>query len=225
MQIALTANRESYQLNTRVNLISIQLLQVERVLVVQYDNFSLRFDHLKNPFIFSEKIKGHDRAGVSNVLREFNFDNKVVEWAQRTSLIEIALFKALFLVYQWVEIAFTDAYAVSLSSKIYDEFIIDYNNNVGPQKDIYFIKYEHITTTNLPLLTRLVELNLLVHAVFSGGGLGNNETYFTPIFTPGVSRKYFESPADTSGNKTFGLWKTILDDRDKRINNWFTNRF
>lgn len=123
-----------------------------------------------------------------------------------------------------LELTFTDAYAVDLSSKIYNEFITDNTNLVGAQKDIYFIGKHLLTDDNLPLIKRLMEINLLASVVFNDKHKGQYESYFVPLLKPGVSREYFISQADPNGTKTHGLWRTILRDRDMRISSWFKNR-
>ncbi len=230
MEIVILGNKESFQLTENnipleIRLIAPNLAQSNSLFTIIYDGYTLRI----NPddcYKIAENIKGKSPIEVHFALNRIIEDTQFSNSFFNKSLTEVSLFKALFLIYNWVEIAFTDAYAVSIGSKIYNEFIIDYNNQVGSQQDIYFIRKELITNSNKIYLNKLIEVNLLVKLNMLGGDtFGNFETYFIPLIKPGVSRDYFTSQQDPTGEKSYTFWKKILADRDARLNSWMKNRF
>jgi hypothetical protein len=187
----------------------------------------MTFASPKTLYEFSSRIRGTSPSGISLILAEFHLlsNMEAVTNFSRKPLTEINLFKSVFLIYDWVQIAYTDAYAVSLGSKIYNEFIVDFNNKPGSQEDIYFIRHELINETTKPLLERLIDINLLASASFAGGGLGVYTTYFITLDKPGMPREAFRHSQDPMGDKTYNLWKLILQDRDFRFSLWTKNRF
>lgn len=228
MELIVSGNKAPFQIKEQILPIELRLVgRYNTGMTLYYDNIPLTFNNGSDFFQFGQRIKGASITSICSALSDFKVtDNPqlLVEFS-RKSFTEINLFKAVFLIYSWVEIAYTDAYAVNLSSKIYNEFIIDFNSNVGPQEDIYFIKRELINDNNTSLLGRLIEINLLASAKFIGGGLGQYQAYFLPLEKPGVLRENFRHEKDPSGEKTYSLWKKILKDRDDKISNWFKNRF
>jgi hypothetical protein len=87
------------------------------------------------------------------------------------------------------------------------------------QKDIYFISSKYLSSVYGSSIQRLIDLNLLVSATFCTKK-DNYQTYFIPLIKPGVSRTFFKTDFDKSGNKTYDLWKNILNERDSRIKYW-----
>lgn len=227
MQLVISANKEPFQLTRQIKLLEIRLAgNYHSAINLMYDdNRVLKFENGAKFFRFGERLKGSFQTTFQQALQEFDFAPEIIREFSHKSQTEIGLFKSVFLIYSWVELAFTDAYAVQLSNRIYNEFIVDYSNKVGTQNDLYFIKQAMIVPENLPLINRLMEINLLASALFSDNEIGTYQTYFIPLIRPGVSREHFNSPGDLNGNKTYELWKTILRDRDARISNWFTNRY
>lgn len=228
--IKIYGNKEPYQLNGKVENIEIRLegedlFHSKSKIYVAYDNeIELQFENGSRVYQFAEKLKGANAPNITLTLKEFGFKDEFSNNFLRKTATEVALFKSLFLIYCWVDIAFTDAYAVNLDSKISDEFIIDINYSHNTQNDIYFIKREYITHENMPYIEKLMQLNLLASAFFSGS-IGEYHSYFIPLIKPGVSRQLYNHQFDPSGNKTYAFWKNILSDRDWRINSWVKNRF
>lgn len=226
MELLITANKEPFQLTKQIKLIDMRLTgSYNSSMTIHYDDRMLKFEDGGKFFRFGERLKGSFQTNFHQALQEFEFAPEIIREFSHKSQTEIGLFKSIFLIYSWVEIAFTDAYAVSLGNRIYNEFIVDYSNKVGPQNDIYFIKQALITEENTPLIKRLIEINLLASAIFKDNAIGTYQTYFIPLIRPGVSREYFSSSSDPNGSKTYDFWKTILHDRDARISNWFKNRY
>jgi hypothetical protein len=230
MKIVLSGNKEPYQLTEKVAHLTIELTDGKNdqnldCMIIRYDPFTL-FLSPNNFYQISEAIKGRSALDVSFALSrglpEYpKFSNSFLSKTET----ETALFKSLFLIYYWVEIAFTDVYAISLGPKIYNEFILDYNSLRSNQPDIYFLKKERIVNANQSSIDRLVELNLLVEAKFGSDAVGDWKSYFIPLLKPGVSRSFFSHPTDPTGNNTYAFWKQVLDDRDFRLQSWAKNRF
>lgn len=224
MQLIIKGNRSPFQISQEVKYIDLILTgSYNSSFTLEFDGKVLEFKD-QNFYRFGQRIQGSFQTGLVQALKEFKFTDEVIQLFNRKSQTEIGLFKAVFLIYNWTEIAFTDAYAVSLGSLIYNEFIIDNSNKIGPQNDIYFISRSLLTQENQQYIDRLLEINLLAFAEFRDNALGNFSTYFIPLVRPGVSREHFISKTDTTGIATHNFWKRILQDRDARLRNWMTNR-
>lgn len=228
MELLIEGNKAPFQITRQITPLQLRLEgQYNASMTLYYDNAILSFDNGALFFQFGQRIKGASVSSICAALAEFQVATNpqfIVEFS-RKSFTEVNLFKSVFLIYSWVEIAYTDAYAVDLSSKIYNEFIIDFNNSPGPQEEIYFIPKDLISNDNQPLLKRLININLLVSALFSGGNLGQYQAYFLPLEKPGVLRDNFMHEHDPSGERTYNLWKRILRNRDDRISSWMKNRY
>lgn len=229
MNISLTGNKEPYQKNKLIKLqeidLAVQQVNGSYLFTLKYNDFIVPMD-APTFFQVAEGIKGKFAIDVHFALARLlpNYPEFSNSFLMKNE-IESSLFKSLFLIYYWIEIAFTDPYAVSLPSKIYDQFILDSASIPGPQPDIYFLRYDRITNKNQPYIDRLVELNLLAKISFTGTPLGENSSYFIPLLKPGVSRTNFNNSRDMQGNETYHFWKQILDDRDYRLHSWIKNRF
>lgn len=228
MEIKIRGNKESFQLHHRIDYLDINLsgtflFNENSPVFLKYGDHELTFKNRQNFYQFAEKSKGASLEKLILLSIDFDLSNLFIDSLKSKGDIEIGLFKSVFLIYNWIEIALTDAYAVNLSDRIYDDFIIDYSGKPEVQKDIYFINSRYLESTYLPSIQRLLDLNLLASASFDTN-VGNLKTYFIPLIKPGVSREFFNTEFDENGNKTYGLWKNILSDRDFRIKNWITYR-
>lgn len=230
MFLSVSGNKEPFQLSKVVEMLKIRLdaadmAQANSMFSLTYGERAINIS-ASNFYSLSQNIKGSTgQLDITLALNRLQVDPSFANSFLTKSLTEVSLFKSIFLIYYWVTIAFTDPYAVSLDSKIYDEFIVDYNNKLGSQPDIYFIKYNLINSSNQPYLNRLVELNLLVNLYIGSEIIGQANSYFIPLIKPGVSREYFSNKFDSHGDKTYSLWKQILNDRDTRLRFWSKNRF
>lgn len=230
MNFSVIGNREPFQLNKVVKMLEIRLDAED--MPKESSMFSLAYGErsinisASTFYSLSQNVKGSvGQLDITLALNRLNIDPNFANSFLSKSLTEVSLFKSIFLIYYWVSIAFTDPYAISIDSKVYDEFIVDYNNKLGSQPDIYFIKHGLISSSTQPYLDRLVELNLLVKLSLGNKVLGHKTSYFIPLIKPGVSREYFTNKFDIHGDKTYGLWKEILNDRDTRLRYWSKNRF
>jgi hypothetical protein len=228
MEIKIKGNKESFQQHHRIDYLDIKLsgtfsFAENSTIFLGYSNHHLTFNNRQDFYRFSEKIKGASLEQIVLLSQDFNLSPLFIESLREKGDIEIGLFKSIFLIYNWIEIALTDAYAVNLGDKIYNEFIIDYSGKLEVQKEIYFINTKYLDSNYLPSIQRLLDLNLLASASFETN-VGNYQTYFIPLIKPGVSREFFNTEFDKNGSKTYGLWKDILNDRDSRIKYWITYR-
>ena len=216
MKIVLKGNKDSYQLYNKYSPIEVTLLlhddNLNSTITIEYgDEAKLEYQNSSQFFHFAEKIRGASKEQISNRLTELGFSQVFSKGFLSKNEIEVSLFKSVFLIFMWVEIAITDAYAVSIDSKIYNEFIVDYSGKPETQQDIYFVKRDIITEKNLILIEKLIEVNLLASVSLQSKLLGNYQTYIIPLVKPGVSREYFKHTADPNGDKTYSLWKKILN--------------
>ncbi|MCK7556532.1 hypothetical protein MKQ70_16515 [Chitinophaga sedimenti] len=196
----------------------------ENAATILYDNFHLRFPDFRNLYSFTEEAKGASKEKLYILSDKYNLDRNFRDAILGKGPIEIGLFKAVLLIYGWIETALTDPDVSSMNEKIHDDFIIDVNYNSIPQNDIYFIKSSYLNGAYDMQLEKLVDLNLLAVASVSSVA-GNFNTYFTPLVAPGASRENFTSESDKSGMKTYSLWREILNDKHNRISSWHNNRF
>lgn len=229
MEIKIIGNKESYQLHRRVEYLEVKLsrslsIDSHSPINIYYGDVTFTFDNTQKFQSFIERIKGATLERVVLLSHEFSLPSEAIEKLSSAGDIEIGLFKSIFMVYNWIEIALTDAYAVSLSDKIFNNFILDYTGNIGVQKDIYFINSKFTSSVYYPHIERLVELNLLAKAVFDTN-VGDFDAYFIPLIKPGVSREFFKSDKDLTGKKTYEVWKQILDERDSKLRYWQTYRY
>lgn len=228
MEILVRGNKESFQLRQKIEHVDIILsgnfaFIGDNPVFLDYQDHRLSFKNRQQFYHFAEETKGASVDKLILLLQEFKLPNLFSDGLKRKGEIEVNLFKSVFLIYTWIEIAITDAYAVSLSDKIYDEFIIDYSSKPEVQKDIYFVHSKYLNAEYLPQIQRLIDLNLLASASFKTV-VGNFQSYFIPLIKPGVSREYFNSAFDENGSKTYSLWKEILSERDIRIRYWINHR-
>lgn len=231
MEIILKGNKESYQLSNKYKPLEITLFilnddSLNSPINVKYgDEVELKYLNGSHFFQFAEKIRGASKEKIANKLIEYNLSEEFSRFFLTKNEIEVSLFKSVFLIFIWVEVALTDAYAVSIDSKIYNEFIVDYSGKPESQNDIYFVNKDIITNENIPYIEKLIEVNLLVSVLFRSKLLGEYQTYIIPLIKPGVSREYFKHSKDPAGEKTYSFWKKILADRNDRLSYWFKNKF
>ena len=197
----------------------------ETAIELLYENTPLYIKDRHSLFKISEKIKGSSLDRLILILQDYRIGNNFTQILKDKSRTEISLFKSLFLLYHWVELPLTNPSELNLENQIYDNFIVDYTSNVGPQEDIYFIKKEHLKESNFKLIQRLIELNLLVKGEITTKDEKEFEIYFTALLKPGVPFEFFKTEFDKSGVNTYSLWKNIISDRDSRFKRWINNRF
>ena len=219
--VTVTFNKESFTIDSIID--SIKLCStfkyddpIEIHSSVQNLNFNNRNEFLE---VF-EKIRG---AKVNDLKLKF-FELDYREWA-RANFYEQQAFKSLVLIYHWLELSLLNPNDLDVKMNLYNEFILDWNYTPGVQNTIYLINENYtIDSENKPLLEKLVDVNLLCRINITTE-LKELTNYFIPLLTPGVSIEYLRSKSDSDGSKTNKLWKTILNERNKRMSNWVTNRF
>lgn len=228
MEILIKGNKNSFQLYKKIEYLDIKLhgsfsLNLEQPVYIDYGDIQLKFSNRQRFYTFSEKVKGASLEKIILLSQEYQLNPTFTNSLIRKGEIEIGLFKSIFLIYSWIEIAITDAYAVNISDMIYNKFLIDYSGKPEVQKDIYFLDSKYIVEEYSPILQKLMDLNLLVSCKLVTIA-GNFQTFFIPLIKPGVSREYFKTDFDKNGNKIFDFWKKILDDRDAKIRHWINYR-
>ncbi|MES2006313.1 MAG: hypothetical protein V4450_17475 [Bacteroidota bacterium] len=232
MTITIEGNRHSFQLSQQIENIGIEL-DIILPEGAQAPNYQIRSEQFQVQLDadrfneLSESIKGKSPLDVSLSLQRVLPNQPLFSGSfLRRSQTETSLFQTLFLIYNWVDIEAKYSQMQSINSKVYDDFIMDYASRVGSVPDIYFLKVQRISTDNMNYIQRLVQINLLAKATFTAQAFGHTiTTYFIPLLKPGVSKEYFSSANDKTGDKTYKFWKQILADRDARLNYWSINRF
>lgn len=229
MEIKVKGNRDSFYIQRKIENLEISLngnfnFDASTRIRMTYGNIINYFDNRHSVFQISEKIKGTNIDRLILILQDYSIDSNFLNDLKNKSLTEISLLKALFLIYNWVELPMSDPTEMNLEKQIFNDFIIDYTGNVGTQEDVYFIDKKHIRDENLPLLQRLMDLNLLAKAEIQTENK-TYETYFIPLLKPGIPFEYFRTEFDKTGKKTNDLWKSILFDRDLRFKRWINNRY
>ena len=229
MKIKIKGNIKPYQETNSVENLELSLegdfsFMSENRIQFNYGKRCFSFKNRNDLFQLTEKTKGASLDRIVLELMDTEVDNEFIKELAHKSKLEIGLLKALFLIYNWVELPMTDPITLQLKSRIYDDFVIDYSGKPEIQKDIYFIKEENLTENNRKYIDRLQDLNLLAKTIIDTNSK-QYETYFIPLIKVGVSKSNFKSDFDKDGSKTYKFWSEILDQRDKRIKYWITNRF
>lgn len=229
IDLRIKGNKFSYQLTNNVEYVNISLSgdfdnNKESKINLIYDNDIQHFDNRSILLEFSEKIKGMSFDKFILTFVRYKFSESFIENIENKSSIEIGLLKAIFLIYYRINLLILISSYNDLEKQLSNEFVVDFTNKPEPQNDIYFIDKRHITTNNKLRLKKLVDLNLLASFEISSINF-NFSTYFIPLIKPGVSRDNFTAEFDPNGDNTYNFWKTILNDRDIRVNRWYNNRF
>lgn len=229
MDFMIRGNKESYQITRKVIYQEIRLKWEykqydENPVLIFYDEINLIFPNRSTFHSYILQSKGASKEKLYLLSKKFNLKREFINLILSMGQLEIGLFKAILLIFEWVEVAYTDAYAVLIKDKIYNDFLVDYNSKPIVQEHIYFIKNKYCDQSYDVYLAKLIDLNLLVSATFYSS-FGKYNTWFIPLIKPGVSRENFQSEFDHTGNRTYNLWMEILGDRDSKINSWFKNRF
>lgn len=219
--ITVTFNKESFNVDPIIDSIKLSsTFKYDDPIRIDSSVQNLNFNNRNELIAVFEKIKGTE---VNNLKLKF-FELDYREWV-RANFYEQQAFKSLLLIYRWLELSLSNPNDLDVKTNLYNEFIVDWNYEPRVQNSIYLINETYtINSANKPLLDKLVDVNLLcrIHIVTELKELTN---YFIPFLTPGVSNEYLKSKSDSDGSKTNKLWKTILNERNQRINNWVTNRF
>jgi hypothetical protein len=229
IELKINGNRKSYQLSKQYEELEISLkgeFGINSISPIQlkYDNENLQFQNRNQLFQFSHEVRG---ASLDNLILSFNrlnFNQKIVNDLSRKNITEIGLFKAIFLIYFWIDMPLTNPLNTDFNKLLFNQFVMDWTNQPKPQQDIYFLDKKHISKDKTELLKNLIKLNLLARLTISSSYL-NIESYFIPLIKPGVSRINFVQPNDPEGVRTYKLWNEILHSRDICISNWINRRY
>ncbi|GFD75378.1 hypothetical protein KUL113_47980 [Tenacibaculum sp. KUL113] len=229
MKITIQGNIKPYQLTNSVENLELSLegdfsFTAKTRIRFNYGSRHFSFNNRNDLFQFTEKTKGASLDRIVLALMDTEVENEFIKELAHKSEIEIGLLKALFLIYNWVELPMTDPATLQLKSRIYDDFVIDYSGKPEIQKDIYFIKEKNVMENNQKYIDKLQDLNLLAKTIIDTNS-EQYETYFIPLIKVGVSKSNFKSDFDSDGSKTYKFWSKILNQRDKRIKYWITNRY
>ncbi|MBB4801667.1 hypothetical protein ACHRV1_25040 [Flavobacterium aquidurense] len=219
--ITVTFNKESFNRDSVTDSIKLcSTFKYDDPIEIHSSIQNLNFKNRNELIAVFEKIRGTEVNDLK--LKFFELDYR--EWAL-ANFYEQQAFKSLVLIYHWLELSLSNPHDLDVKTNLYNEFIVDWNYTPRVQNTIYLINENYIIDSgNKPLLEKLVDVNLLcrINIVTELEQLTN---YFIPLLTPGVSIEYLKSNSDSDGSKTNKLWKTLLNERNKRINNWVTNRF
>jgi len=229
IKLKVSGNKHSFQLYEKVELINIELKSNFKTtpnspITISYNNSHLTFENRKHIIRFIKEIRGGGKDKLILTLTRFKANNEFIATIENKKTTEIGLIKSIFLIYHWIELYVSNPKDLDVKKQIFDEFIIDWTNQPESQNDIYFIKEKHITKVNIRMINRLVELNLLASFKIIYPEGNNIQAYFIPLIKPGVSKEHFKSLQDETGNENYNFWKTILEDRDKRITKWINTR-
>jgi hypothetical protein len=223
-EIKIKGNCKSFQIHNKIEYIEVKLSGIFSSLkdfsaLLDYGNYHLQFSNKQNFYTFADKVKGASLERLILLSQELQLDPNFIYNLNTKGEIGISLFKSILLIYNWIEVALTDPSEINIENIIYNQFITDYTGKMESQKDIYFISSKYLSSVYGSSIQRLIDLNLLVSATFCTKK-DNYQTYFIPLIKPGVSRTFFKTDFDKSGNKTYDLWKNILNERDSRIKYW-----
>ena len=229
MRIKLKGNRESFYLKQNVENIEIFLsgdflFESKSNILLNIDDVKFSFEDRVFLFQISEQIKGASKDRLLLIATDNNFSKELIQKIKTASTTEVSLIKSMFLIYQWVEFELSTADFTKLNEKLNDDFVIDYSGHSGPQEELYFVPTEIITQESLPIIQRLIDLNLLVSLTIYNDD-SEYISYFIPLIKPGIPREYFKTEFDKNGTKTYEFWKDILHKRDYRLRKWSQNRY
>ncbi|MGZ4041649.1 MAG: hypothetical protein ACXVNM_01185 [Bacteroidia bacterium] len=228
-EIIIRGNKESYLLSSRIEYLEIKLVGdfdyiSKTPIQFHYGNTVLPFENRNALFKFAEDTRGSSSDKLILLLNKYNFDQNFIKSLTDKKVTEIGLLKAIFLIYNWIELPLNSPADLNLRKQISDEFVVDWTNEPESQKDIYFINERHVNEYNSSSIQKLIELNLLVALNIKTLDI-TLQSYFIPLIKPGIPRELFETPVDPKGTKTHNLWQQILQERNIRISNWVNNRF
>ena len=228
--IDIIANRKSFFLTKEVSNINLSLsgdldlFENKEPIAFKIDEniFNILTSHNLN--ILGKELKGKNDYETIPMISKFVTEKEKLESLTFAGVIEIELIKSLFLIYDSLELIFKSPYDQRIENLVYDQFIIDYTNKPEKQKDIYFIDKSFIKENNLNSLHRLMDLNLLAKLSVCSNNK-TYETFYIPLTKPGAKEEEFSVDGDSSGVKTYNLWKDILSFRDAKMRNWINKRY
>jgi len=134
--------------------------------------------------------------------------------------VEQGLFKALFLVYLWVEPNLWPNKAAPWDTLLFDEFIVDFTGRPGTQPFIYFPPKE-LQEASANQLQRLYDLTLLCRLEITDAS-GKAKRFFKPLNVPGLLIAKFD-PDRPNGGPTYALWSMIRHRMQQKVQG-FVNR-
>lgn len=163
-----------------------------------------------------QEIQGKEYSTIETIFKNYriNFPKKEM------SIQELDLIKALANLFLWFQYFFINEIGhenESFHIKVFDEFIIDNTKSLGIQKDIYLLPKKYQSDSYAQKIKYLEQLNLLTYLKISN----NDDIYinhFIPFSKPGYKKDVFND------EETYNLWKSILSDRNNRLNNFFNLR-
>jgi hypothetical protein len=229
MEVTVEGNKYNYQTANKVDYIDWELRGTFRIYP------SENIDLIRNKQIIitlsnnelhklSSEVKGIHFEILPDYLNNLFPESSIYSYLRNATPQEIGLIKSLLLIYRWTEYALSQDNLNTIRKSLFDEFIIDYSGKPEVQKDLYFISDRYGRSEYKPLIEKLIDINLLAKISVKHNQI-SIQNYFTPLLKPGVPRELFKSEQDPKGIKTYNIWKMILNDRDYKINNWFSNRW
>ncbi len=229
MEIKISGNCESFYITGKINYVELSLIgdfgyQSNSKIQLKYNDVVFEIDSVQSLFQISEEIKGATQDRILLIANDKGFSDELKVKLKKAKSTEISLFKSVFLIYQWIEYDLSIEDFDKLTEKVHDDFIIDYGGNIGPQDEIYFIPKDLLKEDKLPIIQRLIDLNLLVSMSINANQYSQT-SYFIPLIKPGIPKKYFQTEFDKSGNLTYDFWKSILYKRDYRLSKWSQSRY
>ncbi|WP_313491916.1 MULTISPECIES: hypothetical protein [Sphingobacterium] len=241
MEIKIKANKYLYYKENNFENLEVKLngkLQyntAERISISINNDNAMFLNGISELDLFCKEVKGIVKESfVSAITSENNklertpgFNNAV----QDLNEFSFNTFKSMFLLFDWLEIPLTNQDYIepdmlNIEKTFYDEFVVDWTYRPESQSDIYLIKQEHITNSNIELLQHLIKINLLCEISIFPYRNQKITSYFTPLKQPGITKQLFEFTDILNRRKSaYSLWKKIIEERDTRIRNWSINRF
>lgn len=230
IELKIRGNRENYQLTQKLENIDICLSgQFDGIpqspIFFTYGNQKLAFKDKNRLLKFSEVVRGATLDKLILTFNEFEFEPSFINSLIKKKSVEIGLLKSIFSIYYWIDSQLINIERTEFENQFFNQFVIDWRNQLDTQNDIYFISRKYVNEKNKPFIKRLMDINLLASFEVNVKENFQITTYFIPLIKPGVSRENFETENDSTGDKTYSLWKNILSDRDIRITNWINMRF
>lgn len=227
MKIEVTGNRlyfkdSNEEIEVKYSLMGDPSLKYDNQFYLKRDYTPLIKQNQNQIFQLSERIKGCEFPSVPDLLKEAGLDNLNYIALQQATEIEIGIVKSIFLIYQWTEYVYTLDHEEEIISNLNlnDEFIIDYQNRLSSQMDLYFLPSIIDIKENKKELYLLKKLNLLCYLQITHSQICF-ENYFIPLLKPGTTKDEINK-FDKSG-ETYKLWINLLSSRDKKLRKTFNN--
>ena len=171
-------------------------------------------------FHLAEKIRGCEYYDIQRILLDSGL--MVESELSESSVSVLDAIKSLFNIYYWTETLFysqEDETLDQLNDILYDQFILDYKSIPGPQRDIYLLpNHLVLDRDNSTSINNLFSINLLDRLFIQH--VRDFRTVFVPFYKPNIKKSQFLSLFPETGEHTFRLWQSILNSRDRKINDF-----